>query len=212
MWQISYWIISHADEDHINGLYEVLEEGYNIDNLIVSQSAAECDEKTVDLIKTVEKLNINIIKFSKGDKIQITEEDEIECLYPYKNVTSDNRNDICLTLKVVSGGFNAVFAGDIPTETEQIILENDNVGKANLFKVNHHGSKGSNSVEWLAAIKPDVSVISCALKNNYGHPADETLYRLEKCKTRVLYTMYSGQISITKDNKENLIVNKFLKN
>ena len=210
--EISYWFVSHADEDHINGLYELMEAGYKIDNLAVSQSAAKCDEKTAEITELARKLKINIIKLSEGDKIRITDEDRIECLYPYKNTVSDNRNDICLTLKVVSGSFSAIFAGDIPTETEQVILANSNIGKTNLFKVNHHGSKGSNSKEWLSTIKPDISVISCALKNNYGHPADETLHRLENCKTRIFYTMYSGQISIIKDDKENLIINKFLEN
>ena len=170
------------------------------------------DEKTAEITEIARKLNINIIKLSEGDKIRITDEDRIECLYTYKNTVSDNRNDICLTLKVVSGSFSAIFAGDIPTETEQVILANSNIGKTNLFKVNHHGSKGSNSKEWLSTIKPDISVISCAIKNNYGHPADETLLRLENCKTRIFYTMYSGQISIIKDDKENLIINKFLEN
>lgn len=210
--EISYWFVSHADEDHINGLYELMEAGYKIDNLAVSQSAAKCDEKTAEITEIARKLNINIIKLFEGDKIRITDEDRIECLYPYKNTVSDNRNDICLTLKVVSGSFSAIFAGDIPTETEQVILANSNIGKTNLFKVNHHGSKGSNSKEWLSTIKPDISVISCAIKNNYGHPADETLLRLENCKTRIFYTMYSGQISIIKDDKENLIINKFLEN
>ncbi len=35
---------------------------------------------------------------------------------------------------------------------------------------------------------------------------------LKNCKTRIFYTMYSGQISIIKDDKENLIINKFLEN
>ncbi len=43
--EISYWFVSRADEDHINGLYELMEAGYKIDNLAVSQSAAKCDEK-----------------------------------------------------------------------------------------------------------------------------------------------------------------------
>ncbi len=45
--EISYWFVSHADEDHINGLYELMEAGYKIDNLAVSQSAAKCDEKNI---------------------------------------------------------------------------------------------------------------------------------------------------------------------
>ena len=61
--EISYWFVSHADEDHINGLYELMEAGYKIDNLEVSQSAAKCDEKTAEITELARKLNINIIKY-----------------------------------------------------------------------------------------------------------------------------------------------------
>lgn len=45
-----------------------------------------------------------------------------------------------------------------------------------------------------------VAVISCGEKNRYGHPASETIERLEQADTSIAYTMKSGQISVVKEH------------
>jgi len=48
-----------------------------------------------------------------------------------------------------------------------------------LLKVGHHGSITSTRPEFLARVAPQWAVISCGLRNRYGHPRIEVLQELE---------------------------------
>ena len=66
-----------------------------------------------------------------------------------------------------------------------------------IYKVNHHGSKNSSCVEFINHLQPKISIISCAKRNRYGHPADEAIERIEAEESNIFYTMYGGQIRVT---------------
>ena len=69
-------------------------------------------------------------------------------------------------------------------------------GFIEVLKVAHHGSSGSGSEEFLEAIRPEVSLISCGKNNTYGHPHEETLERLENIESRIMTTVDSGAITL----------------
>ena len=52
----------------------------------------------------------------------------------------------------------------------------------------HHGSRYSSCEAFLRKMGGGTAVISCGRKNRYGHPAEETLERLEKNGYTVLRT------------------------
>jgi beta-lactamase superfamily II metal-dependent hydrolase len=61
------------------------------------------------------------------------------------------------------------------------------------LKIAHHGSKYSTGTEWLKKIKPQDAIISVG-KNSYGHPAQETLERLQSQKINIFRTDEKGDI------------------
>jgi competence protein ComEC len=65
------------------------------------------------------------------------------------------------------------------------------------YKAAHHGSRYSNSTEFLEALTPKIAVISCSSTNNYGHPSAEAVSHMEEVGAEVYYTMKSGQIKVT---------------
>lgn len=68
--------------------------------------------------------------------------------------------------------------------------------RCDVLKVAHHGASGSSSKKFLQVVKPKVSLISCGLKNPYGHPAKDTLERLDDMGSVVLQTWEYGAITI----------------
>ena len=59
----------------------------------------------------------------------------------------------------------------------------------------HHGSKYSSSAEFLAAVSPQVAVISVG-RNTYGHPTPEAIRRLRDCGAAVYRTDTMGAVEI----------------
>ena len=62
------------------------------------------------------------------------------------------------------------------------------VGKVEVYKVHHHGSKFSSNATWLAATTPKVGIISASNSNSYGHPTAEALGRLHSAGTKTYWT------------------------
>lgn len=194
---VDYWFVSHADEDHISAINEVIENGYSMKNLVVSKTARKNDDALEELCQKAEAVGISIIELSQGDKISFSDETTIKCLYPGNEDVSDDRNDMSLVLRLDNYAFSAIFAGDIASETEKYLVEQDaDLLDVDIYKANHHGSKYSNASEWLNAISPKISVISCSSTNLYGHPADEAIENIKASGSQIYYTMYDGQIKI----------------
>jgi competence protein ComEC len=87
-----------------------------------------------------------------------------------------------------------MLTGDVGRAGELAIVEGSLLTKVDVLKIAHHGSKTSTSAEFVAAIRPETSVISCGLKNSYGHPHKDTLATLEDAGSEVLRTDEHGTI------------------
>lgn len=90
-------------------------------------------------------------------------------------------NEASVVLRVhVGSGFVYLNTGDASAAEESRMLARwpADSFRAVLLKVGHHGSRGSSSSDWLAAVRPRAAVISVGAGNRYGHPHRETLARL----------------------------------
>lgn len=192
--QIDNWFVSHTDDDHISGLLEVMESGYKIKHLVLSKHIRK-DASVEALITKAKECGSSVLFMESGDRI-VSPEVNIECLYPNQEICMD-RNDMSLVLELTMGNFRGILAGDISSEAEQKLVEKGLLKDVDFYKVNHHGSKYSSCEEFLERIRPEISIISCAKKNRYGHPSKEAVSRIRKSGCEIYFTMNSGQISIT---------------
>lgn len=208
---ITYWFISHADTDHISGLEEVLESGYQVDYLVFA-AAGQSDEAMSRLASLAEAYGTKCIPMKTGDKLRF-KETCITCLAPENFGDSQDRNELCLVLKYEDSDFSGIFAGDISGEVEQDLINKYSgspILDVKFYKVNHHGSKYSNIREWVEALSPEISVISCSSTNRYGHPSEVVISNLKKCGSEIYYTMEVGQICVRK-SKTGLTADGYLK-
>lgn len=84
-----------------------------------------------------------------------------------------NENDFSLvTVLSHEGAPLAVLSGDLEEGGEERLLEAGLVPRGvPVWKAGHHGSATSGSPSFLAALDPQLVVISCGVGNKYGHPS-----------------------------------------
>ena len=209
--------ISHMDEDHMNGILELMEmaptEHLQIEYLFLPESVLLIEEDQEDLkeLSTLASGNgTKIIYLSQGEEIQDGEL-RFSCVYPasqevdYSDFKKEDRNNSSLVLLMQYQEFEMLFTGDVEMAgeheivnyvqelTDQSLFQDDRI---DVLKVAHHGSSGSSCEEFLEAIRPKISLISCGKNNSYGHPHTETLERLEDCGTKIFSTVDSGEIAL----------------
>jgi competence protein ComEC len=109
-----------------------------------------------------------------------------------------------MVLKIIYDNISILFTGDIEKEAERYLVKYLPKGNlaSTILKVRHHGSKNSNSVMFLKAVKPEVSVLSTRQTSWYPLPAPSALKRLETLPTRIYRTDRVGAVTLSTDGNE----------
>ncbi len=207
---ISYWFVSHADQDHISGLKEVLESGYPVDALVIAGTERDAGSGTIDdeamlaLVQLAESRGTQILTMKAGESLA-WERSEIRCLFPGEECAFSDRNDRSLVLLYQDAQFRGIFTGDISAEAEKLLAESGLLRDVDFYKAAHHGSDGSNSEVFLQALQPKIAAVSCGADNSYGHPGEEAVRRMEEAGARIFLTMRLGQICVTRDGVEGFV-------
>lgn len=191
--------LSHGDQDHVNGILQLLEDGsVEIETIYVPDvqeaNLAELEEK----VKSIGDLQV--VRVQKGDMWR-GEAFYLECLHPSKGFEGEsNETSACYLFEVQ--GFSMLFTGDVCGVGEEGLvkeLKRQHITQVDVLKVAHHGSVNGTSEALLQQINPKVAVISCGRNNLYGHPHAETLKRLEDVGCTVWTTPNVGRIAINAD-------------
>ena len=114
-------------------------------------------------------------------------------VFPPVAYTSDN--EACLTILASFDQYDILATGDISIYAEQILLKRYDLPDIELLVAGHHGSRYATSEELLSETKPELVVISVG-ENRYGHPAKETLERIDASGATVLRTDQAGTITV----------------
>lgn len=203
-------IVTHPDEDHTNGILELLEQaaarqtGIRIERLFLPVWMKASKEEQ-QFLEVSEKAGIPVFYLQRGDQIQ-QEELRIQVLHPDEEDHCKSPNSGSITLGVRYRAFDALLTGDLEGDGEKKVLEEMETCKEfkvyEYLKVAHHGSRNSTMEEFLKAIQPQIAVISCGEKNTYGHPHQETLNRLKKQKAEIYDTPSGGAVTVSVDGDQ----------
>jgi len=122
-------------------------------------------------------------------------------LAPPVEPTALRRNDQALVLRIDHKLASFLLTADMTAAAERDLLATRHPLQATVLKVAHHGSRHASTAEFLAAVRPAFAVISVGPRNSYGHPAPETLARLEAIGARVYRTDRDGAVVFETDGR-----------
>lgn len=202
---LDYVIVSHFDSDHCQGFNFILK-NMKVKTAIICNIGQESEEYNHFVILAKEnKTKIRYVQ--KGSIIKLGKNKIIEILYPDKNekINDNAKNNNAIVFKLTWNKFSMLFTGDIEEKAERKILEmyknKEEKLKSNILKVAHHGSKSSTMQEFLEIVKPSLALIGVGENNNFGHPNDMVLNRLEQSGCKTYRTDMLGEITITSNGK-----------
>jgi competence protein ComEC len=195
-------VLTHPDSDHLTGLLAVLERHQVARVLEPSQAdiaplAASWRERLEHdhIPRTIAQRGMSI---SQGDVLLTVLHPGLK---PLTGAASDANNN-SIMLRIDYGATSLLLAGDAESEAEAEMLKAGVPLRANLLKVAHHGSNGSTSAAFLAAVSPREAVIQVGANNSFGHPARELLERLADARAEILRTDKHGRIEVVSDGRE----------
>ena len=194
---LEYVIATHPDMDHIGGLDIVLQ---NISCDMVFMP--ECERDTYSyrgLMQVLEEKDIKPVLPEAGTVYELGTA-EFTILAPLDKYEGVNNNSIAFRL--LHGEKRFLFTGDAERESEEDMIKSRRTLSADVYKVAHHGSRGTNTELFLLSVRPKYAVISCGEGNEYGHPHSRVLNLLRLLRAKVYRTDEQGTIVAFSDGEK----------
>jgi competence protein ComEC len=181
--------LSHAHSDHMGGLPAVLR-NFHPDELWVGNNPPVAPYR--ELLGEAAALHVRVRPLRAGDAVALGAV-QVRVLAPLPDYApkKEPSNNDSLVLRVAYGASSVLLEGDAEALVERAMLGEAGL-ESTLLKVGHHGSSSSTKAEFLERVSPRWAVISCGLRNRYGHPRVEVLEELEAAHVRTAVTDLNG--------------------
>ncbi len=191
---IDLMILTHPHSDHIGSGVQIIN---NFKVKRVLDSGFKHSSRTyLKLLEKIKEKNISYIKGMIGQNIKFGKS-RIHVLAPPKNFITGTRSDAnsnSVVFLLTQNKFSVYFAADSEHETEEFVVKNNTILKADIYKVAHHGSRYATGDDILDKINPEIAIISAGLNNSYHHPAPSTMEKFKKRNIKTYVTFKVGTI------------------
>ncbi len=194
---LKYVIATHPDMDHIGGLDIVLQ-NISCDMVLMP----ECEKDTYSyqgLMQVLKEKDLKPIQPEPGDVYELGTA-KFTILAPLDNY--ENVNDNSIAFRMIHGKNRFLFTGDAEHDAEEDMIRAGRTLSADVYKVAHHGSRGTNTELFMLSVRPKYAVISCGEGNEYGHPHSRVLNLLRLLRTKVYRTDEQGTIVAFSDGEK----------
>lgn len=198
--KIDWIVLSHPHNDHYAGLAYIAQKfspkvvwtnGFS--------TPKEDDEKWRDFLSRIEERGVEM---TAVDARGVSFESHGATVTIARNGDDPKKmNDTSLTVLIAYGQLKFLFVGDLTSNEEGKLLAKGTDVSADVLKVGHHGSKDATSLEFLAAVKPKIAVISEGERNSYGFPHRDSVARIEASGSKIYRTDRYGAVTIISNGK-----------
>ena len=182
--------LTHFDSDHVNGVEQLL---YRMEVKQIAVPAGGTDpENAALLLAMARREGARVILVDETTRLALGKA-ELTLFPPFGGGTSNEAGQF-----VLCGveEFDVLITGDADSFVEKMLVKYRDIPDIELLIVGHHGSKNSSCEEFLRATAPELAVISAGANNSYGHPAPETLARLEAAGSEIHRTDKEGTVTV----------------
>ena len=201
---IDLLILTEPQADHMAGFTEVIR-NYKVAQVL--EPGIAYDSTTYQQWRNlVESQQIGYKTAHAGQQIELGDGIKIDVLHPPSPLlqgTSDDVDNNGLTLRLSWNRISFLFTSDIGKEAEWYLIAQRADLRSTVLKVAHHGSLTSTSEQFVAAVNPEVAVISVGTDNKFALPSTEVLERLvtRLGNDRIYLTSIHGTIEFITDGK-----------
>lgn len=179
-------IVTHADNDHAGGAASVL------DAVPVAWVLSSLPAEHVVHARVQRSERCIVGQRWEWDGVRF------EMLHPDSGSYSVGRmkaNDRSCVLRISGAGTRILLSGDIEARSEREMLARDADSlRSEILVAPHHGSTTSSTPEFLAAVRPEVSIFTVGYRNRFGHPRPVVLQRYDDIGSRILRTDRHGAL------------------
>ena len=188
--------LTHAHEDHLEGLFAVLQ-NFRVAELWVGHDVASSNYQR--LLQVARERGTKIVHLEAGNTFTWG---SVHGTVLWPNTDAEVRsatNDDSLVLRVTYGTQSLFLAGDIEKPVERALVDEQLPIESGFLKVPHHGSSTSSTQPFLADVRPVYAAISVGENNPFNHPTIATLERLRASGAQIFRTDHDGAITLTTD-------------
>lgn len=182
--KIDYLVLTHGDFDHMGEALKLIKQ-YRVEDIYLNQGNFNLLEK-----KVIKKYR-HVYQIREKEEIVLGNINIVQI-----NKEFSDENDSSSILLMYYKNKKILLTGDASKKSEEYILNKYNIGKIDVLKIGHHGSKTSTSDELLEELRPSLVIISCGKNNRFNHPHKETIDKLKEYRIKYLRTDISGTIRI----------------
>jgi competence protein ComEC len=193
-------VLTHGQDDHVTGLVSLFDR-YEVGAVLKSPLAGNSGAYNAWVDATALS-SIPVHEAVAGEYVDLGDGIRLEVLGPPPGLlhdTEDDLNNNSVVLRLVYGDVSFLLTGDIEADAEATLLQQGGALRSTVLKVAHHGSDGSSTPAFLAAVKPAVAVISTGVENSFGHPSPTT--RLRLAGVPLLRTDLNGRVRFETDGR-----------
>lgn len=201
--KLDYIFLTHAHADHAGGVAGILKK-IPVGAVMIGHEGEDVYRKTFGDSPCVREEKMLVLKAGTymeldGVKIEILYSPTKEQAVSGGGATG---NEFSNLFRVSYGNASFLITGDLVKEQEHVILQQGTDVGATVLSVGHHGSHSSSSEEFLQAVNPKWSVVSCGFANSFGHPHKDVIEKIKRVtRSKVLRTDQQGAIIFSTDGK-----------